>query len=559
MFIQSIFSALHKNLSRRNFLQHSAAAASIIATFSGNSRQTKAKALRRSALADPATRSSDDIYFGVIGDYGREDRDVATVAAMIRSWNPDFITTVGDNIYDYESEHTVDSCIGQYFTRFLSPYDGEYGPDSGVNRFYPILGNHDWGTIEVDEQGELSGPYFDFFPERESYYTFQYGPVRFFMLDSDDKEPDGTEVLSTQAMWLRDQLALSTATWNLVYLHHPPYSSGIKHGAYAHLRWPFRQWGAHAVLSGHNHTYERINFDNIAYFVNGLGGASLHGLSKPRIEGSQSSYTGAYGAMLVSANTEAMTFQFLNANKELIDSYTMFAADFLDLPEPAPTKDYNRQTLMFTQRLASATDYAVEQQISGTTSAITHLLDFGTPETDEFASAVRFVDIPIPSNAIIDDAYIEFTASEISREAATAQIYGEKSCYAYDYGDDAPSIGDRASTSESVEWSNIEPWNIVGASYWTPNLATIVQEIIEQPLWQEGRSIAFALTGWGKRTAISFELQPQAAPRLHVKYTIPLLSESLTTASSATTTNNDTHKIYLPSIALSSCDIPDEE
>ena len=38
------------------------------------------------------------------------------------------------------------------------------------------------------------------------------------------------------------------------------------------LQWPFEAWGAHAVLAGHDHLYERVTFGNFPYFVNGLGG-----------------------------------------------------------------------------------------------------------------------------------------------------------------------------------------------------------------------------------------------------------------------------------------------
>src|SRR4051794_92482 len=38
--------------------------------------------------------------FAVIGDYGSAGSDEADVATLIRSWNPDFITTTGDNNYD---------------------------------------------------------------------------------------------------------------------------------------------------------------------------------------------------------------------------------------------------------------------------------------------------------------------------------------------------------------------------------------------------------------------------------------------------------------------------
>ena len=43
---------------------------------------------------------------------------------------------------------------------------------------------------------------------------------------SDPHEPDGIAMTSTQAVWLQAALAASTAPWNLVTMHHPPFSSG---------------------------------------------------------------------------------------------------------------------------------------------------------------------------------------------------------------------------------------------------------------------------------------------------------------------------------------------
>jgi tartrate-resistant acid phosphatase type 5 len=45
--------------------------------------------------------------------------------------------------------------------------------------------------------------------------------------------------------------------------------------------------GAQLVISGHDHTYERINHDGITYVVNGLGGAPRYNLGGVPVTGSQ--------------------------------------------------------------------------------------------------------------------------------------------------------------------------------------------------------------------------------------------------------------------------------
>jgi len=145
--------------------------------------------------------------------------------------------------------------------------------------------------------------------------------VHFFVLDSDPHEPHGNSSSSVQAMWLKNSLASSTSPWNIVLLHHAPYSSA-QHGSNATLQWPYETWGADAVLAGHDHTYERIIKGTIPFFVNGLGGASIYNFRTP-ISGSRLRYNNEYGAMLVDATDSYVNFKFINIDSQLIDSYVI--------------------------------------------------------------------------------------------------------------------------------------------------------------------------------------------------------------------------------------------
>lgn len=209
--------------------------------------------------------------FAVIGDYGSAGEAERDVADEVKSWNPDFIITAGDNNYENGSASTVDRNVGQYYHDFIHPYVGGYGAGAEKNRFFPVLGNHDWSTPGAR-------PYLDYFtlPGNERYYDFTWGPVHLFALDSDPSEPDGVTSTSAQASWLRDKLAASTEEWKVVYFHHSPYSSGLEHGSTSYMQWPFKQWGATAVISGHDHDYERVVKDSLPYFVNGAGGKSFY-------------------------------------------------------------------------------------------------------------------------------------------------------------------------------------------------------------------------------------------------------------------------------------------
>lgn len=252
------------------------------------------------------------LKFAVIGDYGSGSAAESDVADLISGWSPDLIITAGDNNYPSGEAATIDGNIGQFFADYIGDYSGGYGDGSPTNVFFPSLGNHDWATLDAQ-------PYLDYFtlPGNERYYDFVVGPVHFFALDSDTHEPDGVASTSTQATWLQSKLATSTSAWNIVYFHHAPYSSG-PHGSTAYMQWPFEDWGASAVIGGHDHTYERLLIGSIPFFVNGIGGRSLYDFGSP-ISGSQLRYNDDYGAMQVDATDLQITYSFYTRSGELID------------------------------------------------------------------------------------------------------------------------------------------------------------------------------------------------------------------------------------------------
>jgi hypothetical protein len=271
------------------------------------------------------------VTFAVIGDYGVDNGYELAVSNLVKSLDPDFIVSLGDNAYG--SGNSPDNAIGKYYSDYIGNYQGIYGDGSETNRFFPALGNHDWtdgGGIQA---------YLDFFtiPEsssgNERYYDFVMGPVQFFICDADPREPDGESEDSVQAQWLQEGLENSVTPWQVVVVHEPPYSSGVVHGPHEDFQWPYEEWGADAVFSGDEHSYERLLKDDnndgvdLPYFVNGAGGAGLYPFSNSPDPDSAARYNANYGAMLVTASDDEITFEFwsIAGGGTLIDSYTIEA------------------------------------------------------------------------------------------------------------------------------------------------------------------------------------------------------------------------------------------
>jgi hypothetical protein len=271
------------------------------------------------------------VRVAVIGDYGTATSAAAAVAALVAGWQPDLVITTGDNNYPSGAASTIDANIGQFYHAFIGNYAGAYGLGASLNRFFPSLGNHDWVAANAQ-------PYLDYFtlpsgsPGGERYYRFTWGPLELFALDSDPHEPDGITSASPQAQWLQAGLAASDRPWQLVYMHHPPYSSGL-HGSTAALQWPYAAWGVDAVLAGHDHFYERLVVDGIPYFVVGAGGATLYPFLGT-LPQSRLAYSGDFGALRLQATDFSLFFQFYNRAGQLVDNVLVVgeAVDHAYLP-----------------------------------------------------------------------------------------------------------------------------------------------------------------------------------------------------------------------------------
>jgi len=138
---------------------------------------------------------------------------------------------------------------------------------------------------------------------------------------------------------------------------------------------------------------------------------------------------------------------------------------------------------------------------------------------------LRFDDITIPSNATISNAYIQFTADGNNSGNLSITIKGEDVVNSSTFSDNNNNISSRVMTTSSVVWNNIPSWvdDASGLDQRTPNVSTIISEIISSNGWQSGNPITFILTGTGTenelRKAESFDGSSSLAPKLIIEYT----------------------------------------
>ena len=258
------------------------------------------------------TKDADSMVFAVIGDFGKEGEAEEKVAKLVKSWDPDFIITTGDNNYERGEYHTLKANISNYYGDYIYNFDApEEFQCNGkafkekVNRFFPSPGNHDANNSE----GLI--PYLNFFtlPAQETFYKFVWGSVSFYSLNSVATN------IEEQKEWLYEQLNLSESPFNIVYFHHPPYSPGL-HGNDEKMQWDYFGNDVDMVLSGHDHIYSRIEKrgeEGLYYIVNGLGGKSIYNRNSnplPVDLFDTFSFDADYGAMKATATSKELVVEF---------------------------------------------------------------------------------------------------------------------------------------------------------------------------------------------------------------------------------------------------------
>ncbi len=140
--------------------------------------------------------------------------------------------------------------------------------------YLTTLGNH-------EGQGLLFAKYYPYpqFASNRYYYSFDYGPVHFTIIDQFTPYTPG----SAQYAWLEDDLAKSTKPWKIIMDHEPGWTATPTSGGHGNnltiqnfIQPLCLKYGVQFVISGHNHFYSRADVNNVMHITTGGGGAPLY-------------------------------------------------------------------------------------------------------------------------------------------------------------------------------------------------------------------------------------------------------------------------------------------
>ena len=253
-------------------------------------------------------------------DNGRQGQHSEDTAKLLDSLQYDVLFTAGDNAYPNGSTANYNDC-----------YHPRWGRHK--NRTKPSPGNHEYESDRHDGAayyayfGDLAGPV------GAGYYGYDLGAWRIISLNSNI--PSGPT--ADQYRWLREDLQQHQSKCQLVYWHHPRFSSG-QNGGFPELDIMRDVWqllydfNVDVVVNGHDHLYEVFAEQNpngfpepgrgIREFIVGTGGAPSYRFvaNKPN---SQRQITNRYAVIRFTLLADSYQWSLLEApNGGVLDSGT---------------------------------------------------------------------------------------------------------------------------------------------------------------------------------------------------------------------------------------------
>jgi hypothetical protein len=204
------------------------------------------------------------------------------------------------------------------------------------------------------------------------------------------------------------------------------------------------------------------------------------------------------------------------------DNYTYTITDSNGETDSA-TDSVNVSPLVNTLQVRVAADLDdAEERATGDVALTSRDLELTFDKGGNQTVGMRFNGITIPNGATITDAYLQFQVDETTSVATSLTISGEDKDSAIAFTNSFQNISSRPVTSASVPWSPA-PWTTVGASgpdQQTPNIAPVIQEIVNRGGWTNGNSLVIIVTGTGERVAESYRGDPDGAPLLFAEYAL---------------------------------------
>jgi len=424
-------------------------------------------------------------------------------------------------------------------------------------RMFPLIatrGNHEDSNNSV----------YNLFDTQSSniYYAITFGNnlVRIYTLNTE------ISISGNQTDWLKNDLDTNTNTdWKMAQYHKPmrPHTFFKFNGNSQYNNWAnlFYEKGVRLVVECDAHTVKttwpvkpststgndegfiRDNKKGTVYVGEGCWGAPLRNNDDDKDWTRNSGRFNQFKWIFVDENKiETRTIKIDNANEvgEVSNTNTFQIPSNLDIWNPTNGKvvTIEKETSLGNSDEKNTLEIAisngdddVEEHRFGNLYKDSGDLELVYDFVNKFSYqkiGLRFRNIKLPKNATITNAYIQFTSEKENSDATELEISLHNVPNSPVFSN-SNNVSDRTTFSSKVIWKPT-PWTAdqAGNAQRTPNLSTMLQQLVKLNSWKSGNSASFIIRGKGeslqntnaKRSAYAYDKNPNKAAKLIIKYTV---------------------------------------
>ena len=161
-------------------------------------------------------------------------------------------------------------------------------------------------------------------------------------------------------------------------------------------------------------------------------------------------------------------------------------------------------------------------EINGTVSINSQQMVI-SQNTNTVLSGFRYQNINIPRGAVVTSAALRFTSAGLNNSITNFKIAAHAIGDAPEFTNTNSDISDRTLSTNEVVWDTDNAWPNWGETIASPDLTSVVQEIINRSDWCGGNNIAFIMesidmTSGSNRKAFSSDDGSSRSPQLVLTY-----------------------------------------
>ncbi|MBF0552377.1 MAG: metallophosphoesterase family protein, partial [Deltaproteobacteria bacterium] len=233
--------------------------------------------------------------------------------ALIGTW---------EDIWDWDlfgpSKTNTESVLGKLpWLTVLGNHEGYMGPDLFVD------------AAHFGDVFRKYFPYDRYLDPRHFYYSTDYGPAHFAIVDTWTYDPaiwnsSNPKIDAAQLDWLKQDLQASSKPWKIVSLHYPIWDCQTDNEEIQIQLCPIiEKSGIKLVIQGHNHYYCRSEVNGVTYLTLGGGGAELDNPTPVRPLSYVKTYKEAHHFARCDIKGNTMAVTVIDDTGAVIDSFTI--------------------------------------------------------------------------------------------------------------------------------------------------------------------------------------------------------------------------------------------